>query len=70
LGIHEGENVETNIDLQPKKSLSRKRQLMKNEGVILKLCANDWNPFERVDPKLLEKVKRRFIKNDFKDALL
>jgi len=59
-----------NIDLQPKKSLSRKRQLMQNEEIISRVTSNDWNPFERVDPKLLEKVKRRFIKNDFKDALL
>jgi L-2-hydroxyglutarate oxidase LhgO len=70
LGIHEGENVLMNIDLQPKKSLSRKRQLMQNEEIITNVCRNNWNPFERVDPKLLEKVKRRFIKNDFKDALL
>jgi len=59
-----------NTDLQPRKSLSRKRQLMKNEEIISKICANDWNPFERVDPKLLEKVNRRFIKNDYKEALL
>ena len=62
--------METNTDLQPKKSLSRKRQLMRNEETITSICRNDWNPFERVDPKLLEKVKRIFIKNDFKDALL
>jgi hypothetical protein len=73
LGIHEGENVETNTDLQPKKSLSRKRQLMKNEGVILKLCANDWNPFERVNPKLLEKAMQESTKqriNNLEEALL
>ena len=46
---------------------------MKNEGVILKLCANDWNPFERADPKLLEKVKQKFTKmknHEYEDALL
>ena len=59
-----------NTDLQPKKSLSRKRQLMKNEETILKVTSNDWNPFERVDPKLLEKINRRFIKGEHKDALL
>jgi len=59
-----------NTDSQPKKSLSRKRQLMKNEETILKVTSNDWNPFERVDPKLLEKINQRFIKNDYKDALL
>ena len=70
MGIHEGENVQTNTDSQPKKSLFRKRTLTKNEGVILKLCANDWNPFERVDPKLLEKINRRFTKNEYEEALL
>jgi hypothetical protein len=77
LGIHEGENVETNTDLQPRKSLSRKRQLMKNEEIILKLCANDWNPFERADPKVLEKVRQKVMKESkppknytYEDALL
>lgn len=70
MGIYEGENVQTNIDLQPKKSLSRKRKSTKRDETISLIIKNDWNPFERVDPKLLEKVKRRFIKNDFKDALL
>ena len=59
-----------NTDSQPKKSLSRKRQLTKNEETILKVTSNDWNPFERVDPKLLEKINRRFIKGEYKDALL
>ena len=59
-----------NTDSQPKKSLSRKRQLMQREEIISKITLNDWNPFERVDPKLLEKVNRRFIKNDYKEALL
>jgi hypothetical protein len=68
LGIHEGENVETNTDSQPKKSLSRKRQLTKNEGVILKLCANDWNPFERADPKVLEKVRQKVRQKVMKES--
>ena len=59
-----------NTDSQPKKSLSRKRQLMQREETITRVTKNDWNPFERVDPKLLEKINRRFIKNDYKDALL
>ena len=59
-----------NTDSQPKKSLSRKRQLMKNEETISLITKNDWNPFERVDPKLLEKINRRFIKNDYEEALL
>ena len=68
--MSEGESALMNTDSQPRKSLSRKRQLMKSEEIISKVCANDWNPFERVDPKLLEKINQRFIKNDYKDALL
>jgi len=62
-----------NTDLQPKKSLSRKRQSMKNEEIISQIISNDWNPFERADPKVLEKVKREFtkIKNyEYEDAML
>ena len=51
-----------NTDSQPKKSLSRKRQLMKNEETISLITKNDWNPFERADPKLLEKVTQEFTK--------
>ena len=58
----EGESAQMNIDLQPKKSLSRKRQLMKNEETILLITKNDWNPFERADPKLLEKATQEFTK--------
>jgi hypothetical protein len=73
LGIHEGENVETNTDLQPKKSLSRKRRLTKNEETISLIISNDWNPFERADPRVLEKVKQKFTKMknyQYEDALL
>jgi hypothetical protein len=62
-----------NTDLQPKKSLSRKRQLMKNEETISLITKNDWNPFERADPKVLEKVMRASTKKQteqFEDALL
>jgi hypothetical protein len=59
-----------NTDLQPKKSLSRKRQLMKNDETMLKLISNDWNPFERADPKLLEKVRQKSIKQHYEEALL
>ena len=51
-----------NIDLQPKKSLSRKRQLMKNEETVSLITKNDWNPFERADPRVLEKVTQEFTK--------
>jgi len=59
----EGESVLMNIDSQPKKSLSRKRKLTKNEELISKVCANDWNPFERVDGKLLERIHRKNLKS-------
>ena len=51
-----------NTGLQPKKSLSRKRQSTKNEELILRITKNDWNPFERADPKLLEKATQEFTK--------
>ena len=60
--------MQTNIGSQPKKSLSRKRQLMQREEAISKLILNDWNPFERADPKVLEKVRQKFINQE--EALL
>ena len=60
-----------NTDSQPKKSLSRKRQLTKREETISLITKNDWNPFERADPKLLEKVMRESTKQrrqEFEDA--
>jgi len=62
-----------NTDLQPKKSLSRKRQSMKREELISLITKNDWNPFERVDPRVLEKVMRESTKKknyEYEDALL
>jgi hypothetical protein len=62
-----------NTDSPPKKSLFRKRQLMKNEETILLITKNAWNPFERVDPKLLEKVTQESTKqriNNYGEALL
>jgi len=44
---------------------------MKNEETILLITKNDWNPFERADPKLLEKVTQEFTKqrrHEFEDA--
>ena len=35
---------------------------MKNEETILLITKNDWNPFERADPKLLEKATQEFTK--------
>lgn len=62
MGIQEGENVQTNIDSQQKKSLSHKRKSTKNEDNIKKILSNDWNPFERADPSVLEKVMRASTK--------
>jgi hypothetical protein len=59
-----------NTDSPPKKSLSRKRQLMKKEEIISLITKNDWNPFERADPKLLEKVKQESTKQHYEEALL
>jgi hypothetical protein len=55
--------VQTNTDLQPKKSLSRKR-------ILQKIRENDWNPFERVDGKLLEKLDKELKKQHYEEALL
>ena len=43
---------------------------MKNEETISLLIKNDWNPFERADPKLLEKVMRESTKQHYEEALL
>jgi DNA-binding response OmpR family regulator len=44
-----------NTDLQPKKSLSRKR-------ILKQIKENDWNPFERADGKLLERLNNELKK--------
>jgi len=56
-----------NTDSQPKKSLSRKRTLQKKEETISLIISNAWNPFERADPKLLEKVTQEFTKQRIKN---
>ena len=66
MGILEGESVQTNTDSQPKKLLSRKKLLQK-------IRENDWNPFERVDGKLLEKLARELSNqksSEYEEALL
>jgi hypothetical protein len=35
---------------------------MKKEETILLITKNDWNPFERADPRVLEKVMRASTK--------
>jgi hypothetical protein len=73
LDKQEGESVQTNIDLQPKKSSSPKKRLTKNAEPISRITRNDWNPFERADPRVLEKVMRESTKQknyEYEDALL
>jgi hypothetical protein len=43
---------------------------MKNEETISLITKNAWNPFERADPKLLEKVRQKSIKQHYEEALL
>jgi hypothetical protein len=40
---------------------------MKNEETISLITKNDWNPFERADPKLLEKATQEFTKQRIKN---
>jgi hypothetical protein len=73
--ISEGENVETNTDLQPKNSLWRKWRLTPTAVLMVKLTTNDWNPFERVDGKHLvalhKQLQKKNLKNyEYEDALL
>ena len=58
--------MRTNTDSQPKKSISRKKLLQK-------IRENDWNPFERVDGKLLEKLAKELSNqksSEYEEALL
>jgi len=56
--------VETDINLQPKKLRSpRKRSNKRVETVSMLLEKNGWNPFERVDPKILEMLHRKHEKD-------
>lgn len=59
--MSEGEGyVQMNTDSQPKKSLSQGKSLSKSDKSVLELLEkNAWNPFERVNPKLLERLHRR-----------
>lgn len=65
--------MQTNIDSPQKKSSFRKKRLTKNAELISLITSNDWNPFERVDPRVLEKVMRESTKQknyEYEDALL
>ena len=51
-------------NLQLKKSSSHKsRSKRKDQTVSVLLERNEWNPFERVDPKILEMLHRKHSGN-------
>jgi hypothetical protein len=62
---------------QPKKSSSHKsRSKRKQQNVSELIEQNMWNPFERVDPKVLEQLHkkhettaRRYVLDDTEEAL-
>ena len=55
--------------LQPKKSSSRPiKSSERNKSVLKKLETNDWNPFVRVNPKLLEQLNKRSKKKSLQDC--
>jgi len=54
---------------QLKKSSSHKsRSKRKDQTVLVLLEKNGWNPFERVDPKILEMLHRKHSGNAGRDA--
>lgn len=65
------------IASQPKKSSSHKsRSKRKTQTVSSLIERNMWNPFERVDPKVLEQLHkkhettaRRYVLDDTEEAL-
>ena len=64
------------IASQPKKSSSHKsRSKRKQQNVSELIERNMWNPFERVDPKVLEQLHkkhettaRRYVLDDIEEA--
>jgi len=66
-----------NTASQPKKSSSHKsRSKRKTQNVSSLIEKNMWNPFERVDPKVLEHLHkkhettaRRYVLEEIEDAL-
>jgi len=60
-----------NIASQPKKSLSHKsRSKRKTQNVSSLIEKNMWNPFERVDPKVLEQLHKKHEKTARKVLLI
>ena len=74
MGIHEGENVQTNIDSQQKKSsFQRKKSKSINEKrcstISIEDARKNW-PFTRLDGALLEKLHKQAVKATYGEALL
>ena len=59
--IDEGESVQTNINSQPRKLSSPMKFSKQNAKIVLKLTANAWWPFDRVDGRLLQKLHKAEI---------
>ena len=60
-----------NIASQPKKSSSHKsRSKRKTQTVSSLIEKNMWNPFERVDPKVLEQLPKKHEKTARKVLLI
>jgi len=59
--MYEGEGyVRMNTHSQLKKPSSRPKSLNKSDwNVLQRLERNDWNPFDRVNPKVLEILHKR-----------
>jgi hypothetical protein len=59
--MYEGEgNAQMNTPTPLKKSSSQERRLSKSDQNVLELLEkNAWNPFVRVNPKLLERLHRK-----------
>ena len=74
MDIYEGESVQTNIDSQPKKPLSPKRQsksIRKKPSLTISIedAKRNW-PFTRLDGGLLERLHKQTIKETYEDAPL
>ena len=55
--------METDTNSQRKKPLSRQSKSKKKPEIVLKMLEeNTWNPFVRVDPKILEMLHRKHEK--------
>lgn len=62
--------MQTDIDSQPKKSSSRKKNSTGSTEIVSKIAANAWWPFDRVDGKILEQLHRKELKRNQEEALI